>query len=438
MKNERRMFMRKTTKSLFALMLAAAILFTLVPFAPANAVTEEKTFTTSVSLGGEGNVAGSSVSMPNGWAGMKITVGAADIKVTALGRWYTPESNGTHNFLIANTDGSLVCDYGNAVAVAAEGATEGFVYGALTTPVTLLAGTSYYIVSDYWGETDKFYSSAVSTHTDVATIDGIVVGTYNFYEAADIGWGPLDFKYEVEKPLVTPQDGRFVTALTNNAPGNVEGSATSMPAGWAGMQITVGAKDIKITSLGRWYTPESALVHNFLIANTDGSLVCDYGNAVASASAGTEEGFVYGALATPVVLKANTSYYIVSDYASATDKFYAGSVAETQDVATLDGIVILGDAWNFYAAPGTGWGPLDFEYEVIEPAPKIVYGDATGDVKVTSTDLTRLRRYLAGVEGVVVSEGADATGDGKVTSTDLTRLRRYLAGVEGVVLGPNA
>lgn len=406
--------MKNITK--FLAVLITLSLVAAFAFVPANAATVEKTLVTAITPEAPGNVAGSNVSMPAGWAGMKITVGAKDLHVTALGRWYTPESNATHNFLIANMDGSLVLDYGRAVTNAPAGTAEGFVYAAIEGGVTLKANTSYYIVSDYWGANDKFYSAGVATTTDAATIDGIVIGTYDFFAAPGVCWGPLDLKYteevadpepeatepeatepeatepevtepevtepEVTEPKVTEPEATepeappvlvekpLVESITPDTPGNVEGSEIKMPAGWAGMKITVGDEDLLVTQLGRWYTPNSNATHNFLIANMDGSLVLDYGVAVANAPAGAEEGFVYATIEGGVVLKANTSYYIVSDYWGETDKFYAGGVANTSDAATIDGIVILGDAgYQFHEAAGIGWGPLDIVYAE-EESPK--------------------------------------------------------------------
>ncbi|MBQ6540457.1 MAG: hypothetical protein IJL71_05480, partial [Oscillospiraceae bacterium] len=342
----------------------------LLPRMEISAKTEVKSFTTGVTVGGEANTAGSAVTMPAGWAGMRITVGPKPVKVTALGRMYTSQSNATHNFLITDTDGAIVAQ---GISSTAQAGTpeDSFVYGEIASPVTLSANTSYYLVSDYWGAEDKFYSSAVSEHTDVATLDGIVIlesGAWKYYEAENIGWGPMDFKYEEEideRPSPKPGDlVKYVTSVANSDPGNTAGSPVVMPEGWAGMRITVGDKDITVTSLGRWHTPESAASHNFLIVDMDGGLVLDYGSAVATAGQDAPEGFVYGTLASPVTLSANTPYYIVSDYIGNTDKFYAGSVAEHTDVASLDGIVILnGSEWEYTPAEKTGWGPLDFEYE---------------------------------------------------------------------------
>ena len=335
---------------------------------------------------------------------MRITVGKKNLVVTHLGRIYAQGSNATHNFFIANLDGSIVKDGIQSVANA-DTLIDQFLYAEIPGKVTLQANTSYYIMSDYWGITDKFYAGSAAVTTDAASIDGIVIlgAAYDFHAAAGIGWGPLDLKYEEEESAtdttstasdtdsstasvtdsstvsVTDSSAAnqavketvvdFTKSVTVGGEGNVAGSNVKMPAGWAGMRITIGDKDVKVTALGRWHTPESAAEHNFLIATVDGELVLDYGKAIAKAKTGTKDGFVYGNIEGGIVLKANTTYYIVSDYWGETDKFYSASQQVTTDVATLDGIVILNasNEYDFYEATGTGWGPLTFRYAMEIP-----------------------------------------------------------------------
>ncbi|HHV30437.1 glycoside hydrolase family 9 protein [Acetivibrio mesophilus] len=61
---------------------------------------------------------------------------------------------------------------------------------------------------------------------------------------------------------------------------------------------------------------------------------------------------------------------------------------------------------------------------IIEP--EIIYGDCNDDGKVTSTDLTVLKRHLLKMNVEINLENADVNTDGKVTSTDVTILKRYL------------
>lgn len=58
-------------------------------------------------------------------------------------------------------------------------------------------------------------------------------------------------------------------------------------------------------------------------------------------------------------------------------------------------------------------------------------GDLNSDGKITTTDLVKLRRYLAGLETFNEAQlkAADINEDEKITTTDLVKLRRYLAGL---------
>jgi uncharacterized protein YkuJ len=58
-------------------------------------------------------------------------------------------------------------------------------------------------------------------------------------------------------------------------------------------------------------------------------------------------------------------------------------------------------------------------------------GDINGDGLHTSTDVSLLRRYIAGgygVEDKVVLDAVDVNKDGNLTSTDVSMLRRFIAG----------
>ena len=63
-------------------------------------------------------------------------------------------------------------------------------------------------------------------------------------------------------------------------------------------------------------------------------------------------------------------------------------------------------------------------------------GDLDGDGVVNTTDVVKLRRYIAGGYDVeLTDEIADLDGDGVVNTTDVVKLRRYIAGGYDVVLG---
>jgi len=107
----------------------------------------------------------------------------------------------------------------------------------------------------------------------------------------------------------------------------------------------------------------------------------------------------------------------------------------TQTVPSLgghlwdDGVVTLEPT---YTAPGemtftcTRCGETYVEsIPVKEPIP----GDANGDGKCTVSDVSLMKRHIAGLvsEDQLIYLNADVNGDGKVNATDITRIKRYIA-----------
>lgn len=127
--------------------------------------------------------------------GFKITVGAADVVVTKLGRWVIAGNSQSHTLKIWNSSCTTVA----SVSVNTSGASSGaFLYGTLASPYTLSAGGVYYISSsEVSGQDEWFNNDANATYSAVATING------SFYESAgcNVNFDPdhmyvgLDFKY---------------------------------------------------------------------------------------------------------------------------------------------------------------------------------------------------------------------------------------------------
>ena len=63
------------------------------------------------------------------------------------------------------------------------------------------------------------------------------------------------------------------------------------------------------------------------------------------------------------------------------------------------------------------------------------FGDVNNDGRINGTDVTLVRRYIAGGYNVeILTQAADVNKDGRINGTDVTLIRRYIAGGYGVEL----
>ena len=110
-----------------------------------------------------------------GGFGMKFTVGATPLNVTALGRIYVAGNSGTHLLrLVRVSDGSDVP--GGSVNITLPSGTAGqFAFAPLASPVTLDANASYYLMSAEINGGDQFYDLGPVTTTNAASVDSGVV-----------------------------------------------------------------------------------------------------------------------------------------------------------------------------------------------------------------------------------------------------------------------
>ncbi len=154
-----------------------------------------------------------------GYVGMNITVGAAPITVTALGRIVTGSSGGSH--IVKIVQASTGADVpGASVTVNVGTGTPGtFAYATLSSPLTLSANTAYYVVTQetFGGDSWYDYNSSVQT-TSVATATSAVYSSGASYVALGgpgQAYGPVDFVYggAGSQPSITQQpQGQSVTA----------------------------------------------------------------------------------------------------------------------------------------------------------------------------------------------------------------------------------
>jgi fibronectin type 3 domain-containing protein/sarcosine oxidase gamma subunit len=134
------------------------------------------------------------------WVGCRFAVGTSAITVKELGRWVVAGNSGTHAIKLVN-QATGVDVAGGSVTVNTAGAPTGaFVYATLSSPVTLSANTTYYLVSQETAGGDQWYgadttvtTTSVGSMNKAARFDGtswFVSGnlTSNTY-------GPSNFKY---------------------------------------------------------------------------------------------------------------------------------------------------------------------------------------------------------------------------------------------------
>ena len=147
----------------------------------------------------------------------------------------------------------------------------------------------------------------------------------------------------------------FITGVTL-------GAVRTNFSGFLGMKITVGASPLTVTQLGRYKLSGNSGAHSLklVVAGTGADLA---GGATSVNLAGGIAGqFVYGNLAAPLTLAANTAYYVATQETSGGDAWASFDTTVTHTgVAGVDGSVnTLGGGWFPRATPNTTLGPVDF------------------------------------------------------------------------------
>jgi hypothetical protein len=158
---------------------------------------------------------------------------------------------------------------------------------------------------------------------------------------------------------IAAQGIRFLTSETL-------GSLQNDFTGWVGMSVRIGSAPLVVSNLGRMVAPGNTGVHQLQIFDATGPSVGS--SAQVDTSQATVGMLLYGVLANPVTLNANSNYYIMSHETKNGDAFYnTATVTQTTNDAVLTGPVYSPDGGPYTptASPGNPYGPVDFSYTVL-------------------------------------------------------------------------
>ncbi len=306
-----------------------------------------------------GQVLGSLRNDYSGYLGMQIVVGANPITVTALGRMMAEGNRGTHTLKLVNASNGTDVAGGSVTVGMSGGAVGRFWYGSLSSPVTLAAGTTYWVLSQETAGGDNWYGwdTKVST-TGVAADNAVAWGTgpgaWYTYKVANQAFVPVDLKYASN---TAPSTTGYVT-------GQVLGSLRNDYSGYLGMQIVVGANPITVTALGRMMAEGNRGTHTLKLVNASNGTDVAGGSVTVGMSGGAVGRFWYGSLSSPVTLAAGATYYVLSQETAGGDNWYGWDTKVSTTRVAADNAVAWGTgpgAWYTYKVANQAFVPVDFK-----------------------------------------------------------------------------
>ena len=136
-------------------------------------------------------------------------------------------------------------------------------------------------------------------------------------------------------------------------------------SGWVGCSLRTGVNPLVVSHLGRIVTRGNSASHTLKLVRAD-STDCPGGSAVLNTAGMTSGQFGYAALTNPVVLEANSVYYLLSQETAGGDSWYdLGSPVSTRPAASLVGGVMSSTTSGGYTVTGgtnQTFGPLDLRF----------------------------------------------------------------------------
>jgi len=164
------------------------------------------------------------------------------------------------------------------------------------------------------------------------------------------------------------------------------GTLRNNHAGWLGARIVVGSSSIWVGELGRWIVTGNTATHVVKLIQANGTDVAGGSTVITTAGAPAAQ-FKYAPLATPVMLSANTTYYLMSQETSGGDQWHDHNTP----VSPAAGVSFTGSAWavngsttmNIGQVGSYSYMPVDLKFRTGNS------GAATGLLTAGSLQTTR-------------------------------------------------
>jgi hypothetical protein len=198
-------------------------------------------------------------------------------------------------------------------------------------------------------------------------------------------------------------------------------------SGWVGMRIAVGSASQTVTQLGRMMAPGNSATHTVKLVKASDGLDVPGGSVAIPMSGGTTGQFKYTALSSPVVLSANTTYYLVSQETSGGDSWYDFNTTLATTSVALANAAIFGSgpgSWNAIGSTNQSYVPVSFIYSTGPTLPDIsvaatdanagepLTGQGTGTLTFTRTGSTSSPLTVNFTVGGTATSGSDFTAIG--------------------------
>jgi hypothetical protein len=139
------------------------------------------------------------------------------------------------------------------------------------------------------------------------------------------------------------------------------------PIGDVGMVIQVGPLPLAVVGLGRIFITGNAGTHTLRIGDSVNGVTLPGANVtidLAASPGATDHGFVYAILPAPVMLAANTEFYVFTSEIDNGDQWFDQdtTVSTTADATVTNAVSPLGGTFIRSGGPGHAFGPVDVLY----------------------------------------------------------------------------